>query len=229
MLKKYIKNLSEKSKILYLVCIFAAILFVILLPGHHPYNFSPILKIIPLLSLLIIVSAEVKGRKRILIMMALIFCMIGDVLLDLDRSGNFKIALIAFLIGHLFYIIIFQIERRFEKKKSIFLILIFVYTLIVGFLLKDISPEFLPPVMIYLLVISIMTLSAFLMKDFSWIICTGAIIFMISDTVIAINKFLIPIPNSTVFNIGLYFIAQCLIITGLIINEQNHQKRNLPN
>lgn len=57
---------------------------------------------------------------------------------------------------------------------------------------------------------------AFLMVDFSLTVNLGAMIFVFSDTVIAVNKFLRPIPHSTVFNIGLYFIAQFLIVIGLI-------------
>lgn len=220
MLGNHIKNLSSKSRILYLVCIFSAILFVGLIPGYHPYPFSHILKIIPLLALFVLVLTEIKGKNKIFIILALIFCMTGDVLLDLDRTANFKMALIAFLIGHLFYIVTFLIKRHFEKNKSIFLILVLAYTLTIGFLLKDISQQFLAPVMIYLSVISIMTLSSFLMKPFSWIVSAGAIIFMFSDTIIAVNKFLMPVPNSMVLSIGLYFTAQILLITGLMICDR---------
>ncbi len=220
MLANYIKGLSVKARVLYLVYFLAAGLFLLLLPLIHPYSLSPLLKIIPLSCLLILVAGGIKGRQRILLVIALLFCMAGDVLLDLDRSANFKPALVAFLLGHVFYIIIFQLERQFEKKRAMYLVSVIVYTVVVGFFLKDIPAQFLPPIMVYLAVISIMVLSALMMKNFSWVICAGSMIFMISDTIIAINKFLVPIPNSTVFNIGFYFVAQVLIVSGLLINEE---------
>jgi len=214
-----IENINKNSifkKLLFILSIFSALLFVALLPGVHPYRFSYLLKLVPLLCLGTLVALEVKGTRRFLIFLALIFCMIGDVLLDLDRSRNFQLALVTFLTGHVFYIIIFLMNSKFDKKQLPYLVAIVLYTIIVGYFLKDISQDFLIPVMAYLAVISIMTISAFLMKDYSWYIRIGALVFMFSDTVIAINKFLTPIPYSTVFNIGLYFTAQILIITGLI-------------
>ena len=205
----------KTERTLFTISIIAASLFIILLPLFHPYPLSFILKLIPLMSLSILVLLKTEGKERILILLALIFCMIGDVLLDLDRNSNFKLALAAFLTGHIFYIIIFQLHRTIEKSKLPYIIAIIIYTIAVGIFLKNIDPEFLIPVYAYLTVIGIMTISAFMMKNFSWLISGGAVIFMFSDTVIAINKFLYTIPNSTVFNISLYFIAQILIIRGL--------------
>jgi uncharacterized membrane protein YhhN len=214
---------TKTTKVLFTTAITAALLFIVLLPGFHPYPLSFILKLIPLLCLSILISLNTGGRGRVLILLALSFCMIGDVLFDLDRSGNFKMGLAAFLTGHIFYIIVFQLNRQYTKSRLPYLIFILVYTLIIIFFLKDIDRDFLIPVMAYLAVISIMTLSAFLMKNFSWYIGAGALVFMFSDTIIAINKFLTPIPYSTVFNIGLYFTAQILIIRGLLIVRKRYK------
>jgi uncharacterized membrane protein YhhN len=77
---------------------------------------------------------------------------------------------------------------------------------------------------VYLCVISAMaTLSSF--TSFTTrLVFWGAVLFMISDTIIAINKFFYPIPNSTLYNIGIYFIAQLLLATSLVYT---YKKRNL--
>lgn len=210
----------KTEKILLSASIISAIIFVALLPGVHPYPLSFVLKIVPLTSLSVLVFRKFSGTKRVLLLLALLFCMAGDILLDLDRSGNFKAALAVFLTGHVFYIIVFQRERKIQKKLFPWLIAIILYTLTTGFILRGIDRAFLIPVMAYLVVISIMTLSAFMMKKHSWFLALGALIFMFSDTIIAVNKFLYSIPNSTVFNIGLYFTAQILIIYGLMKRER---------
>ncbi|MCP4162678.1 MAG: hypothetical protein GY760_21650, partial [Deltaproteobacteria bacterium] len=93
MLKAFLKNLLLSGKILYLISILSSFLFLILLPGYRPYSFSYLLKIIPILSLIILVILQIEGKRRILIFLALAFCMTGDILLDLDRNANFKPAL----------------------------------------------------------------------------------------------------------------------------------------
>ncbi|MCP4176834.1 MAG: lysoplasmalogenase [bacterium] len=219
MFKEFFKKVPMAGRILYLISILSSFLFIFLLPGYHPYIFSYLLKIIPILSLFILVILYLDGKRRILIMLALAFCMTGDILLDLDRNANFKPALAAFLLGHIFYIIVFQLERRFEIKKILYILPIFIYAITVAFFLRNISSELMIPVMAYLAVISIMAMSAFLMRNLSLLLCVGSLVFMLSDTIIAINKFLYTIPYSTVFNIGLYFTAQIMIITGFMIRE----------
>jgi len=210
------KHSVKRTAPFYTISIIAALVFVVLLPGYHPYPFSFLLKLIPLLSLSVLVFLRKRGKIRILSLFALIFCMIGDVLLDLDRNVYFKLALAAFLTGHLFYIFVF-ISKGIEIKKRIIPVLgVLAYSFLVGFFLSSIDPNFKIPVFAYLCVISLMTLSACVKRDFSRWIAWGAVIFMISDTVIAVNKFLQPIPYSTVFNISLYFIAQIVIIRGIV-------------
>lgn len=214
------KSVLSEIRIYLFFSIFSALIFLLLLPLKHPYPFSYILKILPLISLLILAVRNFKGKRRILLIMALLFCMAGDVLLDLDRSANFKPALVSFLIGHLFYIFLFLSGGLDLRSRLPMLLVTLVYSLTVGFILSSIDPEFLLPVFAYLTVISLMTLSAFSMKDFSWLIAAGASVFMFSDTIIAVNKFLQPIPYSTVFNISLYYAAQILIVLGLIIKSR---------
>jgi alkenylglycerophosphocholine/alkenylglycerophosphoethanolamine hydrolase len=212
--------LNRRDRIVYGIGVLAGLCFVIFLPLFHPYPFSYILKAVPVTCLALIAWFNFTGRKRTLILLALIFCLAGDILLDLDREGNFKPALAAFLTGHLFYIFVFLHKREVVKKRIIYLGLSLVYLLVVGFILRNIDPEYYGPVYAYLVIIGAMWMASFLMTDFSLTINLGAMIFVFSDTVIAVNKFLQPIPNSTLFNIGLYFIAQYMIITGLIIRDR---------
>jgi uncharacterized membrane protein YhhN len=52
-----------------------------------------------------------------------------------------------------------------------------------------------------------------------WLVFFGAILFMISDALLAINKFLIDLPFSGLWIMTSYVFAQLLIIEGLIVHK----------
>ena len=144
---------------------------------------------------------------------------VGDVILNIDRVGLFIPGLVAFLLAHLCYIGAFATEFRFSPVRAIPLGLLVVYALVMGFFLKEIPSDKLAPVMAYLVIITLMAMGSFLLREPAWLISVGAITFMISDTVIAVNKFLVPIPESTLINVSIYYAAQCLIVTGFVFRE----------
>ena len=77
------------------------------------------------------------------------------------------------------------------------------------------------PVSIYTIVILTMVTGAInrLQKVNSvsyWLVLTGAILFLISDSALAINKFGHPFAKSSVVIMSTYLLAQYLIITGYI-------------
>jgi uncharacterized membrane protein YhhN len=57
-----------------------------------------------------------------------------------------------------------------------------------------------------------MSIGAFLVPAENRLLFSGAILFIASDVILAVNKFLFIIPYGRVINIGLYFIAQFVII-----------------
>jgi uncharacterized membrane protein YhhN len=48
----------------------------------------------------------------------------------------------------------------------------------------------------------------------------GAVLFMISDSLIAIDKFATPIPYPTLFIMGTYVFAQYFIAVGVLKNDK---------
>ena len=77
------------------------------------------------------------------------------------------------------------------------------------------------PVIIYTVVILAMLTGAInrLKKVIAlsyWLVLSGAILFLISDSALAINKFGHPFPGSSVLIMTTYLLAQYLIITGYI-------------
>jgi len=218
-------NLDSRDTVLFSVALVFAVLFIALLVPCHPYTGSFIIKVIPVLCLALICLWNVKGIQGKFLFLGLLCSGAGDVTLDIDRVGLFRLGLVFFLLAHALYIAAFSREFQFNKSRLPIVVALFIYALILGIILK-IAPEnpipakTLIPVMGYLITITLMAIfAAFISEEWLIIFC-GAVVFMISDTIIAINKFLHPIPHSTVFNIGIYFIAQFIIVGGYIIRKK---------
>jgi uncharacterized membrane protein YhhN len=161
-----------------------------------------------------------------LLLMALSFSLIGDVLLL--RPNLFIGGLVSFLLAHVAYILVYRQQRLDEHENSLqglhrlrlsFPILLAGTGLVV--ILYPKLTDLKIPVMFYALVITVMTLTALFRygrtttKSF-WLVFIGAVLFMISDSILAINKFLSPIDNAGVYIMLTYSIAQFLIVKGLI-------------
>jgi len=83
------------------------------------------------------------------------------------------------------------------------------------------------PVLLYAILLTTMVLVSIFRDGKTtsqsfWLVFIGALLFMISDSLIAINKFINPLPWSGVQIMLTYLTAQALIVHGLIA----HPKRN---
>ncbi|NEW79888.1 MAG: lysoplasmalogenase, partial [Gelidibacter sp.] len=130
---------------------------------------------------------------------ALIFSFFGDVFLMYSGQLPFKIGLISFLIAHILFI---KIVIHRIKKVSFLNILIAVipfgiFLSLLIFTLKDSLGELLVPVLIYGFTISMFGVVSLInyvetkSNKSIWMLI-GAIVFMISDALLAINKFYNP-------------------------------------
>ncbi|MFC1669100.1 lysoplasmalogenase [Spirochaetota bacterium] len=215
-ISEIVKNLDARDRLLYLVFIIFSVLFLLLQFFFNKYPGSFIIKVIPILSLSILIIKNVRGIQGKLVLTGLLFSAAGDITLEIDRVNYFIPGLIFFLTAHIFYIIAFIRKFKFSRKRLPAAVTILIYSGILAYILRDIRKDRIIPVMFYLLVISVMALTALFVSTGNLIILMGALIFMISDTIIAVNQFLNPIPHSTLYNISLYYIAQLMITTGFI-------------
>ena len=74
--------------------------------------------------------------------------------------------------------------------------------------------DMLIPVAVYLLIILGMGISAALGTTNHSLVVVGAALFIISDSLIAINRFLVPVPLSGLLVMTTYYMAQFLITYG---------------
>lgn len=171
--------------------------------------------------LMILLAASMRNVARpykTLIIAGLFLSSIGDSFLLLSGSQWFKFGLIAFLIAHLTYVAAFVTRWRFSPFHLLVLIPIAAYSF---WLLLNLHEGILVggdtglwiPVLVYVLVISIMIWSAVISR--SWIAIAGAILFFMSDSLLAWNMFVSPVSWSAYGVMISYYLAQFLLTTSI--------------
>jgi uncharacterized membrane protein YhhN len=182
--------------------------------------------IIPLLIGYLISSLTlIKSRVHKWVIAALVFSWGGDILLMLEpQNSNFFIyGLVSFLIAHICYIDFFQVVKRKEKIKTNWLLVLPVLIYYVGLIVLLFSHlgALKIPVIIYGAVINIMLALALHMpgmkyKNAGMNMMIGAVLFIVSDSVLAINKFYKPFEGAGILIMLTYAFAQLFIAAGVI-------------
>lgn len=192
------------------------------------YIVKPLL--IPALFLLLFnTDAAVPGKK--ILLTGLFFSWMGDVFLLLESTYAlfFLFGLASFLTTHVFYIIYFlgiqSDNGSFLKKRPISLALVLAYGIILVWQLFPFLGELKIPVIIYAAVICSMlicSLHIFLKvnRKSAGYYLIGAATFVLSDSLLAINKFYQPFAYAGVFIMLTYCAAQYFIVRGFIQLEK---------
>jgi uncharacterized membrane protein YhhN len=162
--------------------------------------------------------------------LGLAFSLAGDVFLMLPRE-RFIPGLIAFLLAHVAYIIGFnQTVPTWNLPALIMTALVAftiirVYRRIAAGLVASGNSALRLPVLIYSLVISLMLVSALLtLTGISWqalpaiLVSAGALLFFISDTLLAFNKFVQSLKYGPLAVIITYHIGQTLLAVGAVLH-----------
>jgi uncharacterized membrane protein YhhN len=181
-------------------------------------------KLLPMFVLIYLVGKNFgnleKGQR--LFLFGLLFSTLGDAILS-EPFTLFIAGLISFLIAHLFYIF------AFSRSSSLYLIRSIPFYLLGGvlgyFLFPLIAPEMKIPVFIYGLALTTMGWRIASRNTDSkslWIGISGAILFIISDSIIGFSQLgKIEIPNSTVLIMITYYSAQYLLFQSFSLGKGN--------
>lgn len=195
--------------------------------GKEQYRQVTKLLIIP--TLLLFLYTNVKRQKfqtsKAIIFTGLIASFIGDALLIKQGTGWFLSGMLAFFVTHICYTIFFlRIAKVKFTNATEFAIAGVVVTVIAVKMLQFLSPylgDMKLPVKIYVAAISVMTATAanLLGNKLLKILATsffipGAVLFMLSDAVLAVNHFIYHEPFLDVVVMMSYGYAQCLMVQG---------------
>ncbi len=157
----------------------------------------------------------------------LIFSLAGDIFLMLPKE-QFIVGLVAFLLAHVAYIIGFNASLPPFTALGLFFAIIVVaigkelYVKIAAGLEEKDLIALKIPVLAYTAVIAVMLISAlFALFRADWslnaalTVSLGAALFMLSDAILALNKFVKPIKNGRVMNMAAYHLGQIILIVGV--------------
>jgi uncharacterized membrane protein YhhN len=178
--------------------------------------------LMPSLAAYFFFSVKQKNKLAFFIIIALLFSWMGDVMLMFEelKPIYFMLGLVSFLLAHIIYIFVFNKSSQDFKPK--------IFTYSTGFLLMLFGVLMLLlmwsglgnlkiPVTVYTSVIMIMGVSALFRKaDGASTVLIGAILFIASDSLLALNKFYEDFVAADFWVMLTYILAQYFIITGMI-------------
>lgn len=167
-----------------------------------------------LIILLIIQKPHNSQNQNLLHFLALIFSLCGDIVLQMKL---FLPGLGSFLIAHVFYSILMITWRPRLKFKSTLLIVIvitFISFTLARWLTSD-AENMQIAVTLYAITILTMGFIAYKTDDKKSLILIGAILFILSDFILALGLFKEGLPYNNIIVMWTYGIAQLLLYNGL--------------
>lgn len=188
--------------------------------------------LMPVLLVLFLLNAgKNPSKERLFFAVALVFSLGGDVFLMFKKEEFFIFGLGSFLLGHLAYILSFSgriRDARVSTGEKVLTALPFV-AFVVAFLAymypyitaQPKTEPLLAPVCVYASVIGLMGFTAVLRRKgvspqgFWWVL-GGALLFIVSDSCIALNMFVAPLPEPGLIIMSTYGVAQYLMTVGTL-------------
>jgi len=181
---------------------------------------KPFIKGPVILLLALVAFLNTEGKTRILLTIALALSSIGDIFLALPPT-YFIHGLVSFLLAHLFYIALFLGIRRprLTPRDGFIAVGLTAYGLtLVSWLYPTLGPM-AAPVIVYAAVLLVMGFTASLCDIPRPTVFIGALVFIASDSGIAITKFAGAGVWLSYFTWTAYVLAQYLIVLGLIFRQ----------
>lgn len=215
----------KKSWILYLFGIDLALeLFSHLSDFNDLRLYTKPLLLILLFAFVSLQSFHVRAIKMVLLL-ALAFSWAGDMFLLFDTGAgmHFIFGLASFLTAHVFFLVLFyMIRKRRQPIPSwnwMITLLALGYTITLLVLLFPTLGALKVPVLLYALILSCMFIAS--VQAFSWgtgagkWVIIGALLFVASDSLLALNKFYTSLPNAGFWIMSTYALAQLGITLGV--------------
>jgi uncharacterized membrane protein YhhN len=197
--------------------------------GNFWWVFYTKLTIVFSLLLFLVYKSRLLSVKPVFTLAGLFLSICGDATLAFqDKTpACFIVGLACFLLAHVFYVLFYRqsnVAENFESKikhKALWQTLIVIYSLGFCFFLSPHLASLKLPVFIYAFILMLMNSFALNRsgrvpaESFHYILA-GALLFTVSDSALALNKFVGAFKYSGVFIMCTYAIAQYLITCGTI-------------
>ena len=151
------------------------------------------------------------GTQRTWFAVALVLSLLGDVFLMLPRDA-FVPGLASFLLAHLAYIGGLRLES--EGFDPLALVVVGAAVSVASRVLRSVERGLFVPVAVYMVVITTMAVCAVNTGD--WWAAVGATVFMVSDSLIAWDRFVSPLRYARPAIMSTYHLAQTALVLSLL-------------
>ena len=144
-------------------------------------------------------------------------------------QGFFIPGLVSFLVAHLFYVALFKNGQAWFPHRGALAATLGIGVGMYAFLWTGgLPPALRVPVAAYVLVIALMAAQAIgratvLRSGPALRVALGAGCFMLSDALLATDRFVTPLPMSPLWVLSTYYAAQVLIVSGWLVRETPHK------
>lgn len=177
----------------------------------------------PLVLASLLVAAVVLGATETAagtwLLVALVFGLLGDVALLSDSLPRFRAGVLAFLVGHLAYLVCFAalgltVPAWSWAGPAVLAVALWATRDVVPATHRLGGGALSVPVAVYSVVIGVMLL-------FAWftgvpLVALGATVFVVSDATLSIDRFVRPIPHAHLILMVTYHVGQALIVAGVL-------------
>ena len=182
------------------------------------YPITTMLKPIPIICLIMgVLQKDLFPQAKMLMISALSFSLLGDVVLTLPISLSMELGIGCFLLVHCCYISLFLKVFKYRSSQLGYYLLVLIFMSVFVSILIPKLGSLLIPVIIYVIVLLLMLFCAFQVKYQGLTIGCGALSFALSDISLAFSMFVYPQLDTRVFVMLSYYTAQLLLIWGLVI------------
>ncbi|PHS16810.1 MAG: hypothetical protein COA86_11120 [Kangiella sp.] len=207
-----INLLSTKKDAWQYLFFFLSLIFIIA-TIYEPYQLSWLLKVLPMLLLITIANKNLDWKYSKLFIVGLIFSVSGDFILDYFGKTGFIFGLGSFFIAHIFYLIYFGWWQWNAPKAGLALVILVSGGYVVSHLLPNLGALFYP-VIGYMFILTLMAFASFFsIKSNRWFVL-GGVSFVISDSILGINKFYFQFDASHILIMVSYYFAQFALVKG---------------
>lgn len=205
--------------ILYWIDLFTNVFFTIFLWSTLVEIITKVM-LVPILITIITIYVPLKNNEFALYIVALIFCLLGDILLELNPDWTFYAGLGAFLVAHIFFISAHLANHKNYKSSGVIASVIIAILLSIGALVGVIFLDVVwiaIAVAVYVFALCFMTGTAWLIHPISFI---GGLFFVTSDLFIGLRTFFIHNELCWLNGLIMFFYGICLffLVWGIILH-----------